>query len=126
MTIEMQFSELRPGMTSHHSYEAWLIVDGVTVSYLHLMTTDYYNGYACVCDIETREGHERKGYATEIMRRASEKLGMPLATTGSFTPEGFAALYGKLPLLTGYEDMGRPVYKSMKFVADWDKKYGPN
>lgn len=113
-------------MTSHRSYEAWLIVDGVTVSYLHLMTTDYYDGYACVCDIETREGHQRKGYAKEIMKRASEELGMPLATSGSFTPEGFAALHGKLPLLAGYPELTKPVFNSMTFVRDWDKQYGPN
>lgn len=127
MTTELQFSEYRPGFyPSHKQYEAWLLVDGTPVSYVNLMVTEGYEGHACICDIETREGHERKGYAKEILKRVEAEMQMPLAVTGSFTPEGFAALNGKYPLLPGYTDFGKPVCKPMKFVYDWDKMYGAN
>jgi hypothetical protein len=127
MTTELKFSEYRPGYyPSHKQYEAWLLVDGTPVSYLNLMVAEGYEGYACICDIETRDGHERKGYAKELLKMASEALGMPLAVTGSFTPDGFASLNGKFPLLPGYTDYGKPVCKPMKFVYDWDNFYGAN
>ena len=127
MTIEMKLEEYRPGYyPAHRQFEAWLLVDGVAVSYVNLMVADGYEGFACICDIETREGHERKGYSKELLARASAELGMPLAVTGTFTPDGFAALHGKFPLLPGYEDMGKPTCNPMKFVYDWDALYGAN
>lgn len=127
MTTELKFAEYRPGyFPSHNQYEAWLLVDGNPVSYLNIMVMDGYDEYAVICDIETREGHERKGYAKELIKRSSEALGKPFAVTGSFTPEGFAALNGKFPILPGYTDYGKPVCNPMKFVYDWDAMYGAN
>lgn len=44
-------------------------------------------------------------------------------TTGSYTPEGFAAFKGKLPMAKGYTEDSAPSYGSMNFVADWDNRW---
>ena len=106
-------------------YEAWLVVDGVPVSYMHLMEKESYEGFVCLCTLETREGYQRKGYSKIMMRMVEEKLGQKLASGDGFTPEGFAAVCGKIPMLPLYEAPTKPNYDSMTFVEDWDKMYGP-
>lgn len=126
MATRMQFSEYRPGMhPTHQRFEAWLIKDGTAVSYLTIMVAKGIDSkLACICELETREGYKRQGYATELMKRASEKLGMDLATTGGFTPEGFDAFHSKLPLWNGYSNPSKPSYSQMTFVNDWELKKG--
>lgn len=109
----------------YRSWMAWLLVDGVPVSFMRLMEKDSYEGFVCLCTIETRPGYQRKGYAKEIIRLAEEALGKKLAFSDGFTPEGFAALCGKIPMLPHYEAPTKPNYESMTFVEDWDKMYGP-
>lgn len=105
-------------------YDAWLLMDGKAVSYLDLLDRPDYNGLVCACTVETREGYERQGLSKKIMEMASSELGKPLGCSGGFTPEGFVAFAGKLPLVPGGEKSDKPQYRSMKFVNDWDKLYG--
>lgn len=123
MTTEMilkdttEYSHMYPNLKD---YQAWLIVDGVPVSFLHLMGKPEYDGMLCVCSVETREGHERKGYSKTLMEMASKELGQVLGTNGSFTPEGFVSLNGKLPLLPGFTAPEGSTFESMTFVRNWD------
>lgn len=113
-----EYSHMYP---DHKNYQAWLIVDETPVAFLHLLGKKEYEGALCVCSVEVREGHERKGYAKKLMSMAAEELGQTLATNGSFTPEGFAALNGKLPLLPKHVAPEKPKFESMTFVRDWDE-----
>lgn len=126
MSTRMRFTEYRPGMhPTHQKFEAWLIVDGIAVSYLSIMVAKGIDSqHACICEMETREGYKRKGYATELMKRASAELGLKLATTGGFTPEGFDAFHNKLPIWKGYSNPTKPSYKQMNFVKNWDTFQG--
>lgn len=106
------------------NYKAWLFVDGKAVAYARLMEQGSYNDYVCVCDIETREGYRSQGYAKKLLSMASAEMGKKMATTGSFTPEGFQAFYGKLHQLKGYgEGYDHPTFNSMNFVHDWEELY---
>lgn len=110
-------------------YRTWLLVDGIEVAYLNLMMVDeYFTGDTeptlLLCDIEVREEYRRQGYSKEIIKQANEHFGMPVLTTGSYTPEGLAALKGRIPLARGSkEDDQEPSFRSMTFVEDWDKHY---
>jgi hypothetical protein len=105
-------------------YDAWLLMDGKAVSYLDLLDRPDYNGLVCACTVETREGYERQGLSKKIMEMASAELGKPLGCSGGFTPEGFIAYSGKLPLIPSGVKSDKPSYRSMKFVNDWDNLYG--
>lgn len=126
MATQMKFSEYRPGMhPTHQKYEAWLIVDGKAVSYLSIMVSEKIDAErACICELETREGYKQQGYARQLMKQASKELGMTLATTGGYTPEGFDAFKGKLPIWKGYTEPAKPSYSQMTFVRDWDAHLG--
>lgn len=123
MTTTMQlndtteYSHMYP---DHKNYQSWLIVDGIPVAFLHLLGKKDYEGMLCVCSVEVREGYTGKGYAKALMSMTAEKLGQVLGTNGSFTPEGFAALNGKLPLLPKHSAPEKPKFESMTFVRDWD------
>lgn len=126
MTATMKLSEYNPGMhPTHQKYEAWLLIDGQAVSYLSIMVAKGIDASrACICELETREGYKRMGYARRLLDMASAELGMTLATTGGFTPEGFDAFKGKLPIWKGYTEPAKPSYSQMTFVQDWDKHLG--
>lgn len=100
-------------------YEAWLQVDGVTVTYAKIWDKPSYNGKLCVCTIETREGHRRQGHSQTLLSLVEEKLGKIVCTNADFTPEGFLALRN-MPVLDGYEPATGPRADSMNFVRDWD------
>lgn len=105
-------------------YDAWLLMDGNVVSYLDLLDRPDYDGLVCACNVETREGYERQGLSKKLMGMASAEIGKPLGCSGGFTPEGFAAFAGKLPLIPGGVKFDKPNFRPMKFVKDWDDMRG--
>lgn len=116
-------------MKGHKEYRTWLLVDGIEVAYLSVMLVDeYFTGDTTptllLCDIEVREEYRRQGYSKEIIKAVSEHFGQQVLTTGSYTPEGLAALKGRVPLARGSkEDNTKPSFRSMNFVEDWEKHY---
>lgn len=105
-------------------YAIWLLQDGTEVAYMSVMLFTKTDGDALVlCDVETREGYRQQGNANRIIAMVSEHFGLPLLTTGSFTPEGFAALRGKLAVAPGSKEDLSPSYGSMNFVADWEQRW---
>lgn len=102
-------------------FNFFLAVDGTVVAYAHLLHRPHYGDQVfCLCSIEVREGHRGQGYARRLMTLIEEKKGYTLATTGSYTPEGFTAFAGKLPLLPDGTDHGRATFGSVKFIDDWE------
>lgn len=123
MKINLEFEEIRSiWATENKMYDAWLTIDGKAIAYAHLLETPEYNGEVCVCDIETREGYRQQGYATLIMSMIHEKLGQPLAMSGGFTPEGFTAFNGKVPILYGHTAPTKANFRSMTFIHDWEAR----
>lgn len=116
-------------LAGHKEYRTWLLEDGIAVAYLSLIMVDeYFTGDTeptlLLCDIEVREEYRRQGYSKEIIEHANEHFGMQVMTTGSYTPEGLAALKGRVPLARGSkEDEDKPSFRSMNFVEDWSKHY---
>lgn len=125
MATEMIIDQKRTWSSDSKRWEVWLVVDGTPVAWATLMDEEHYEGYMCLCDIETREGYRGKGFARTLMSLVVAEFGKPLATTGSFSPEGFASFYGKLPNLSNYIAYDHPTVKSGNFVYDWEKMYGP-
>lgn len=126
MTTELILNDQRAyGFNVISKQEAWLVVDGKPVCYMRLMEKDYYGGFVCLCTLETRKEFQRQGYATLMIRMVEEALGKKLASSDGFTPEGFAAVCGKIPMLPLYEAPTKPNFESMTFVEDWDKMHGP-
>lgn len=105
----------------YKDYQSWLIVDGTPVAFLHLMSKKEYEGMLSICSVEVREGHERKGYAKSLISMAEKELGQTIGSNGSYTPEGFAAFNGKLPLLPKHTAPEKPKFESMTFVKNWDE-----
>lgn len=123
-----------------HWGRAWLLKDDVPVAMVRYgaYREDYEgtrgNPNECsMADIETREELRGRGYGMEVIRM-TEKLilgGRLIHSGGSYTPEGRAALGGKLP----YTQMAHTYdhkktlaegkipeasYRSMTFIHDWD------
>lgn len=105
-------------------YMIWLLKDGTAVAYMSIILFTKPAGNSLVlCDIETRDGHRRQGNASRLMALTAGHFGLPLLTTGSYTPEGLAALKGKLALVPGKTEDTTPSYNSMDFVADWEQRW---
>lgn len=121
MTTELILNDVTCGYTPMHViwYEAWLQVDGITVSYSKIWDKPSYNGKLCVCTIETREGHRQQGHSKTLLSLVEAQLGKIVCTNADFTPEGFLALRNR-PVLDGYEPATAPRADSMNFVHDWD------
>lgn len=102
-------------------FEFVLMVEDEAVAYVKLLTKDEYNGMASLCTIETRPGHQGKGYARTIITEAGKDLGMTIGTTGGYTPEGFKAFNGKYPRILGIPEAVKPTFESMTFIDDWKK-----
>lgn len=126
MEFELKVEHTRTWDASLKRSSVWLLLDGKAVAWAVIEDAPVYEGYICLCDIETRPGFQGKGYARKIMELISETMGKPLGLTGSLTPEGWNALHGKLPILPTYKDPAGPTFRSMTFVDDWDKFYAPS
>jgi hypothetical protein len=124
--MELKVEQKRTWAGCPQRFSAWLMLDGKAVAWAVFEDAPEYGGFICLCDIETRPGFQGKGYARQIMSLIAENTGKPLATTGSFTPEGWKAFSGKLPVLPKYDEPTGPSYRSMTFVDDWDKFYAPS
>lgn len=102
-------------------FNFFLTIDRTVVAYAHLLHHTYYGeNVFCLSAIEVREGHRGKGYARQLMTLIEQKKGYTLATTGGYTPEGFKAFGGKLPLLPDGTDHGRATFGSVEFIDDWE------
>lgn len=106
-------------------YDAWLEVDGIVISYISLIDTDRPKGPIFIRMIETREGYRRQGWATRLIEETKVYLRRPLRSYGQYTPDGFAALLGKVKLADGKSVPTGPEVHQQAFVKDWDGKYGP-
>lgn len=95
------------------------LADGTPVGMIHWPDRKGEREVAVVCDIEVREEHRGNGYAGRMIREVEERIGRPLHTTGSFTPEGRAALETLTPQHP-WEPKPRYGFDSMTFVHDWD------
>lgn len=121
MTTELILKDVTTSRTAHGViwYEAWLQVDGVTVSYAKIWDKPSYNGKLCVCTIETREAHRQQGHSKTLLSLVETRLGKTVCTNADFTPEGFLALRDR-PVLDGYEPATGPRADSMNFVHNWE------
>lgn len=126
MRTELILNDVTTSRTAHGViwYQAWLQVDGVTVSYAKIWDKPSYNGKLCVCTIETREGYRQQGHSKTLLSLVESHLGKTVCTNADFTPEGFYALRNR-PVLDGYEPATGPRADSMNFVYDWDTMDGP-
>lgn len=126
MRTELILNDVTTSRTAHGViwYQAWLQVDGVTVSYAKIWDKPSYNGKLCVCTIETREGYRQQGHSKTLLSLVESHLGKTVCTNADFTPEGFHALRNR-PVLDGYEPATGPRADSMNFVYDWDTMDGP-
>lgn len=104
-------------------YKFVLIVNDTAVAYLKLLHKEEYQGMASLCTIETRPGHQGKGYAATILEEAAKAINATIGTTGGFTPEGFKAFNGKLPRIANYPEATQPTFESMTFIDNWETEF---
>lgn len=120
---------------------AWMYKNGKPVAMLRFATYaenytppegSYPHVESTICDVEVRKEHNGNGYSMEIIRQVEKNVlgGRLIHSGGSYTPEGYKALGGKLP----YTHTAKYLYKkvfaegkipessfgSMEFVHDWD------
>lgn len=116
------FSALIENNRTHQESYGWLRNEkGVAVGMIHWSERD--NSPAVLCDIEVREEFRNRGYAKRLIQMVEKKINRQLHTTGGFTPEGFEKL-SSLPLYQEDKYYSPGVkYRSMTFVADWNKLY---
>lgn len=106
--------------------EWWAEQDGTPVAYMKTLTYPderYCGARLVLCDIEVRDGHRGQGLVSVLVEHAQATTGLVLHTTGGYTPEGAAALMGRLAVLPGHTE--KVAWESMTFVQDWDAKHGP-
>lgn len=99
---------------------AWYrLADGTPVGMIHWSDRKEEREVAVICDIEVREEYRGSGHARRMIQEVEERIGRPLHTTGSFTPEGRAALEAKTPQHPWWPE-SEYGFDSMTFVHDWD------
>jgi GNAT superfamily N-acetyltransferase len=95
----------------------WLrLPDGTPIGMIHWSTKD---AEPCICDIEVRDEYRGQGLAKRLIHSVEDQIGGRLHTTGSFTPEGRAALAAATPQASGYPARQHD-FRSMTFIHDWD------
>lgn len=107
----------------HPEYRrGWLrLADGTPVGMIHWSEKTGEYERPCICDIEVREEYRGRGYAKRLIHAVEDQLGDRLHTTGSFTPEGRAALSHETPQHPGFPVEGpQHDFRSMNFVHDWE------
>lgn len=99
----------------------WLrLADGTVVGMIHWSNREGESERPCICDIEVREEYRGQGYAKRLIHAVEDQIGDRLHTTGSFTPEGRAAL-SETPQRPGFPVEGpKHDFRSMNFVHDWE------
>lgn len=126
MELELKVIENPTYSDSYKRFSVWLMLEGKAVAWAVVSDSSEHGQYLCLCDIETRPGYQRQGYAKKLIALITDEMGKPLALTGALTPEGWNAFHGKLPLLPKYEEPTAPNFRSMTFVEDWDRMYAPS
>lgn len=106
-------------------YEAWLEVDGIRVSYLALIGSARNNEPLYIQMIETRLEYRRQGWAVRLIQETASYIRRPLRSYGQYTPDGFAALRGKVKLADGKAMPTEPEVHQQSFIADWEGEKGP-
>lgn len=122
---EMYASTGADAHTRTRHYQAWLTIDGKAVCHIALLEAQRFGGLLYIKSIETREGYQRLGLATRLIKESAFHFKRGLGSLGFYTPEGFAALRGKVRYVAGVETPEEPAIESQTFVKDWDSKYGP-
>lgn len=102
----------------------WLIdPQGITVGYIcyiYDQSREHDNPYRFMLEsIEVRDRFRGRGLAKFMIDAVQQHIGESMHCTGSFTPEGYAALAGYLPVADQTDNIVE--FKSMSFVRDWDK-----
>ena len=69
-------------------------------------------------DVEVRSEWRRRGIARAMIAAVEAREGAVMRSSGSFTPDGLAALAAHLPPLPGTSAQANTA--PMSFVADWD------
>lgn len=70
--------------------------------------------------IEVHKDFQGQGFSKFMINSVADNLGEEMYCTGNFTPQGFQALAGYLPVLPGFGD-DQIDYEDMDFVKDWDE-----
>ena len=97
--------------------EGWWVLEGVAVGFIKWWLRP---GDLRLSDIEVRPGWRGRGIAPAMIRAVEARERLPMRSSGSYTPLGFAALAGHLPLVPGTR--ARTDTAPMTFVADWDAR----
>lgn len=70
--------------------------------------------------IEVHKDFQGQGFSKFMINSVADNLGEEMYCTGNFTPQGFQALSGYLPVLPEFGD-NQIDYEDMDFVKDWDE-----
>jgi GNAT superfamily N-acetyltransferase len=98
----------------------WLLRDGTPVAFVSTLTFTDGRQAGCdfqLCDIEVRPEYRRQGLTHTLIEAVEKIEGMPIWTSGGFTPLGAEAL-GWLRVKP-WEEPGVK-YRDMTFVNDWN------
>lgn len=114
--LELKMSRMGPDGGLHY----WLLAAGTPVAYAKIYESTGAAGTALeLCDIETREHHRNRGYATAILEQIAKGYGVDrVSHGGSYTPDGYSYIASKLKRIG--EPAAGPSFGSMDFVHDWD------
>lgn len=102
-----------------HGFHYWMLLNGVPMGYAKILERDDTKHQLELGEVEIRGGFRGRGYAKRLFELVNESTGKVLHSTGGYTPEGFKAISGLLPLAEGFR--AEVCYRSQSFVADWDK-----
>lgn len=108
-------------------HEMWLLIDGCPVGYIKTYvreTPGDYDVNLSLCDIEVHPHMRGQGIAKTMIEAVESWTGYTLYTTGGYTPLGYAALAGKIPVhpysnRAQAGSVGAVEYDDMTFVHDW-------
>ena len=104
------------------SYTAWLQIDGKNVGMLRYLVGGETYDVPAICDIEIREDFRGQKLGLKLIGMVEEFIiGEKLYTSGGFTPEGFRAFAGVVPVYPDLVNEELKVkYGSMSFIHSWD------
>jgi hypothetical protein len=115
-SFELKLSYTGPDLGHHY----WLLVAGEPRAYAKIYEHSGPQGTVLeLCDIETREGHRHRGYATELLAQLARGYGVEAVShRGSYTADGFSYIAPKLQRI-GKPAAG-PIHRPMTFVENWE------
>jgi len=109
-------------INNRKTFTAWMQVDGKNIGMLRYLIGGNEYDFPAVGDIEIRESHRGKKLGLKLITLVEEHvIHAKLYTSGGFTPEGFKAFAGTVPVYPSmHEEELKVKYRSMNFVHDWD------